>query len=180
MPAFCPILETVLKRAFWYFEHFCAFLTNCFAQSAHNFKVVFLIHRTTLWQEFMMQSKKTVSKTFTFNRTWRAFIDLGFSVRFHWDDWALVSMSLPYTYDSQPVLTFLSKSWSSLNVVNISWTMSMRHCFCTKFSNFGTVFAAARFMLKTSVNIAWHKPNDMPTSSATALIVIQRLLLQCF
>ena len=33
---------------------FCAFLTNCLAQSAHNFKTVCLIDRTTLWQKFMM------------------------------------------------------------------------------------------------------------------------------
>ena len=36
------------------FPQFCVFLTNCFMQSAYNFKVVFLIERTTLWQEFMM------------------------------------------------------------------------------------------------------------------------------
>ena len=35
------------------FPQFCAFLTNCFAQSAHNFKLVFLIDHTTLSQEFM-------------------------------------------------------------------------------------------------------------------------------
>ena len=32
----------------------------------------------------------------------------GFSGRFHWDDFAFVSMSQPYTYDSTPVITFLS------------------------------------------------------------------------
>ena len=36
------------------FPQFCAFLTNCLPQSAHNFKVLFLIDGTTLWQEFMM------------------------------------------------------------------------------------------------------------------------------
>ena len=36
------------------FPQFCAFLTNYFAQSAHNFKIVFLIERTTLRQIFMM------------------------------------------------------------------------------------------------------------------------------
>ena len=40
--------------------------------------------------------------------------------------------------------------------------------FCSKFSNFGTIFAATRFMPKTSVKIAWHELNDMPTSSATS------------
>ena len=33
---------------------FCAFLTNCITQSAHISKLVFLIDRTTLWQEFVM------------------------------------------------------------------------------------------------------------------------------
>ena len=42
------------------------------------------------------------------------------------------------------------------NVVNISWAMSMRLCFCLKFSNFRTTSAAACFMPKTSVKIAWH------------------------
>ena len=126
MPAFIPILQTLLKHAFWYCQQllfrFFFYLLNCswilsfyryllfweeekvsggqfrwirwlrhdygflfflpkthshasilelvhyhgaksmivfstilcFAPSAHNFKVVFLIDRTTLWQEFMM------------------------------------------------------------------------------------------------------------------------------
>ena len=82
-------------------------------------------------------------------------------------------MSLPYTHDSSPVMTVLSKSGS------------LQRCYCAKFSNFWTIFASARFMPKTSVKIAWHKPKDMPTS-VTSLIVIWRLtksfssLLQCF
>ena len=35
----------------WFFHNYVRF---CFAQSAHNFKAVFLIDRTTLWQEFIM------------------------------------------------------------------------------------------------------------------------------
>ena len=67
------------------------------------------------------------------------------------------------------VMTFLSKSESSLNVINISWAMSMRQCFAfLQFCNFGTNFAASYFMPKTSV-----KP-VLPTSSATSLIVIRR------
>ena len=50
-------------------------------------------------------------------------------------------------------------------VSNISCTMSMQRCFFSKFRYFGTIFAAARFILKTSVKIAWQEPNDMPTSS---------------
>ena len=44
-----------LVRCPWLvFPQFCAFLANCLAQSAHNYKVVFHIDSTTLWQEFMM------------------------------------------------------------------------------------------------------------------------------
>ena len=42
--------------------------------------------------------------------------------------------------------------------------------FCSKFSDFGIIFPAARFMAKTFVKIAWHEPNDMPASSAMFLI----------
>ena len=55
-----------------------------------------------------LQSKNTVSKTFTFDRTRRAFFGLGSSGRFHWYDWALVSVSYPYTHNLSPVMTFLS------------------------------------------------------------------------
>ena len=72
-------------------------------------------------------------------------------------------------------MTFLSKSRSSLNVVNISWAMSMRRCFCSKFSNFETIYATARFMPKTNVKSPWDEPDDMPTLLKTSLIVIRRL-----
>ena len=44
------------------FPQFCAFLTNCFTQSAQNFKVVSLIVRKTLWQEFMMHHAKAIEE----------------------------------------------------------------------------------------------------------------------
>ena len=59
--------------------------------------------------------------------------------------------------------------------INISWAISMGRCFCSKFSNFGTIFAVARFMPKISVKIAWHEMNNMLTSSATSPTVIRRL-----
>ena len=62
-----------------------------------------------------------------------------------------------------------------MNVVNISWAISMRRCFRSKFSNFGTIFATASFMPKTFVRTAWHERNDMPTSSVIFLLVIQQL-----
>ena len=156
-----------MQKPWLIFQQFCAFLTNCFAQSAHNFKVVFLKDRTTLWRDFMMNhaiaikensgqnlhiwpkltcffrswlfwmlplgllgfgvnvvaihswfvtsynliicttlfhiicttlwqesmmhhaiaiAENIVSKTFAFDRLWRALFGLGSSVRFHWDD----------------------------------------------------------------------------------------------
>ena len=81
-----------------------------------------------------------------------------------WDIWNVDCV------DPLPVMTFLSKSGSSLNVVNNSGAMSL-----LKFCNFGTIFAVARFMPEISVKIACHEPNDMPTSSASSLIVIRRL-----
>ena len=44
----------MVQKPWLSFPQFCEFRTNCFAQLALNFKVVFLIDRTTLWQEFMM------------------------------------------------------------------------------------------------------------------------------
>ena len=80
------------------FPQIYAFLMNCFSQSAHNFKVVFLIDRKTWWQEFRMhhmllESKKIVSKTFTFDQTWRMFFALASSVGFHWDDLTLIILA---------------------------------------------------------------------------------------
>ena len=89
-----------------------------------------------------LQSKKTVSKTFRFDRNWRAFF---------WTFPMICHQLWPF------------------------WATSIERCFCSIFSNSGTIFAAARFMPKTSVKITWHEPNDMPRLSATSLIEIQRL-----
>ena len=137
-----------MAQNLWFvFPQFCAFPRNCFAQSAHNFKVVYLINRTTLWQEFMIHHCHC-------NR------------RKQWNTFDRIQ-------DSSPVMTFLSKYGSTLIVVNISW-----------FSNFGTIFAAARFMPNTSVKIACYQPRNMPTSSATSLYsdstIIQNNFLHCF
>ena len=43
-------------------------------------------------------------------------------------------------------------------------------CFCSKCSNFLKIFRS-----KTSIKIAWNKPNDMLSSLATSLILIRRL-----
>ena len=69
----------------------------------------------------------------------------------------------------------MSGEYGGWGIVSDSWATSICCCFCSKFNNFGTNFAATRFIPKTfEKNIAWHKPIDMPTSSATSLIVIRR------
>ena len=76
-----------------------------------------------------------------------------------------------------PVMALLSKSGSSLNIINFYCTMFMRRSICLKFSTF-----------KTSLKFCGHEPNDMPKSLATSLIVtrqslssiIQNHYLQCF
>ena len=51
----CVSCCVIMIRNLWLvFPQFCAFLTNCFVQSGPNFKLVFVIDRTTLWQELMM------------------------------------------------------------------------------------------------------------------------------
>ena len=82
------------------------------------------------------------------------------------------------------ILTIASELRLFLANLDRLWTLStcpelcpFRCCFYLKFCNFGTIFTSARFMPKTSIKIAWHEPNDMPTSSVSFLqvIVIRRL-----
>ena len=80
------------------FPEFCAFLSNCVEQSAHSFKVVFLIYRTTLWQRIHDAPRhcnrwKQWVKPSHLTELDVLFVGLGSSGRFHWNDWALVSMS---------------------------------------------------------------------------------------
>ena len=68
----------------------------------------------------------------------------------------------------------MSGEYGGWGIVSDSWAASTRRCFCSKFNNFGTNFAATRFIPKTFEKISWHEPIDMTTSSATSLIVIRR------
>ena len=77
-------------------------------------------------------------------------------------------------------MTLFSKSGSSLTSSNISWAKVMRRVLWSKFSNYGTNFAATRFRPIMSEKIAWHEPTDMPTSSATSLILIRRFSIIIF
>ena len=104
------------------YPQFCAFLANCFAQSTHNFKVIFLIDRTTLWQEFMMhyaiaieenseQNLHIWPKLTSYFRSWLSLGWLGFGFN-------VIGIH-------SQIVTFFSKSESTLNIVNISWAMSL-------------------------------------------------------
>ena len=60
-------------------------------------------------------------------------------------------------------------------LANMEAGASLQYCFCPKIhEEFGTYYAATRFIPKTFKKISWHEPIDMPTSSATYLIVIRR------
>ena len=48
------------------FSQFSAFLTNCLALSVHNFKIVFLIDRMTLYQEFMIYNAIAIEENLHF------------------------------------------------------------------------------------------------------------------
>ena len=148
------------------FPQFCAFLTNFFAELAHNFKVVFLIDRTTLWQEFMMHQAIAIKENSGQNLHIRPNLTsffrscLFWTLALGWLDFAFATSYDPF-----------EQSWgSSLNVVSISCAMSMHRSFCSRFSSFETIFAAAPYLPKTSVKIDWHEPNDMTTSSATSIL----------
>ena len=142
------------------FPQLCRFLTNCFTQSPHNFKAVFLIDRTTLWQELFMHHAIAIKETRS----------LGFLDAFI----GMIGLWIQ-CHSHTPIIRH--QLWSFWANLVRRWTSSTspKRCFCSKFSNFGTIFAAARFMPKTSVKIAWHEPNEIPTLSATSLIVIRLL-----
>ena len=71
----------------------------------------------------------------------------------------------------------MSGEYGDWGIVSDSWVTSIHRCFCSKFNNSGTNFAATRFIPKTLEKISWHEPIDMPTSSATSLIAIRRSLI---
>ena len=142
MPAYFSILETLLKRAFWYRQQ--------------------LLYRFFF---YLLNRSKTLSFLFPLIGV--------FSFGKRKSSAAM----------SSPSSDLFEQIWIIVERRNTPWAMSMRRCFCSKFSNFGTIFAAARFMPKTSVKITWHEPNNMPPSAAVSLIVILHWLsslLQCF
>ena len=123
------------KNQWLLFSQSFEFLTNCFAQSAHNFKAVLLIDRTTLWQEFMMYHAIAIEE----NNKQNLLIWPNLTCFFRsWPFWTLPLGWLGFGFiviDMQPWFVnsydlFWNKSGSSLNIVKFSWTMSMQRCFC--------------------------------------------------
>ena len=156
----------IVQNPWFIFPQFYAFLTNCFAKSAHSFKVVFLIDRMTLWQDDSwwttpLQSKKTVSKIFTFDRTWSAFSVLALL------DASIGMILLWFQYHSHThmIRHQLWRFWANLD---FRWTSSTSPERCQ------------RFIPKKFVKIACHEPNYRATSSAIFLIVIRRLSKNIF
>ena len=125
------------------FQKFCAFLANWSAQSAYNSKVVFLIDLVARIYEapaYCNWRKQWAKPNLTGFFFVLALLVASIGMIGLWFAWFVI----------------FEQIWI---VVNISWAMSMRRCFCSKFSNFGTTFFATRFMPKTCVKIAWHDLN---------------------
>ena len=96
-PIKCDRCIIVVQKPWIVLTQIRAFFSDCFTQTKLNLSVVLLIDRLTWWQEFtiLLKSKNTVSITFTFDRTCRAFFGLGEPECLDRDDWDLVSTSYP-------------------------------------------------------------------------------------
>lgn len=107
-------------------SQFRAFFSFRFLTTAHNIKVVLLIELTIFSQESLpLQSKKTVSKTFTFDQTWRAFFGLTSSA---------VSIEMIEPKFCHQLWSF----WTTLTPFSISWAMFMQQSFGPTCINFRT------------------------------------------
>ena len=158
----------MLRNQWLVFPQFCWFLTNCFPQSVHNIKVVFVIDRVTLLREFMTHHKKKKKNS-----------EQNFYI---WPNLAAFPGLVFWTH--LWLITFLNKSGSLSNIVNVSWAISKWYCFCSKFSIFGTIFADARYTPKTTVKIylAWAKryANIISHISNSVSMIIQNHFRNCF
>ena len=143
----CELVRYHGAKSVIIFPQSCAFLTNCFAQLKHNFKVVFLIKRTTLWQDFMIHHSIAIEENGEQNI---------FSILVLLVNWAQCQS---HTSIIRHHLWPFEQIWIVVSDV---------HAKLDKICIFGTIFAAVRFLPKTSLKIAWHEPNDMSTSSTTS------------
>ena len=159
----------------WFLPQFCLFLMNCFAQSAHNFKVPYWPYN--LVARIPLQSIETVSKTFAFNQNWRALFSFGSSTKIIGFDFNVIAIHLWFVsnYD------LFGEIWI---VVNISWAIFMRPCLCLKLFNFRTIFIAASFMLKTFIKLLYvsqtKRQHQQQLFSNSDSMIIENLFLHCF
>ena len=208
------------SKIFVVFPQFCAFLTNCIALSAYNFKVVFLSDRTTLWQEFIVHHAIAIEENSEWNlhicpnlmcffRSWLfwtlplGWLGFGFNIiAIHpWfvtskseQIWIVVERCKHLLTDVHAkkfnVQTIHPWFVNSYELSEQIWIVVERRqhplsdVYATSFSNFETIFDAARFMPKKFLKMGWHEPNDMPTSLATLSnsdsSIIQNHFLYCF
>ena len=83
-------------------------------------------------------------------------------------------------YNISMVITHFGNSALSLTSFSDSWVTSIRRCFCSKFNNFETNFAATRFIPKTFKKMSWHEPIDMPTLCYTLFHVLRKIWYKFF
>lgn len=89
------------------------------------------------------------SVTLVLLHTWRSFIDLGDNGCFHWDEWALVSRSRPWTHVSSPVIMISRYSRMALQ----EFEQIFSH-FITNTLLLLWHFAASQYMPKSCVKMA--------------------------
>ena len=196
MPTFFPILETLMKRGFWYRQQF---LFRFWFYLLNRSKTLSFHRCLQFWEEEKVRASQArwiqwLRHVYTFVVGQKPKSMISFSTIL-WHAIAIEENSEQNLYIC-PNLTCFFRSWLywalslrwlafGINVIAIhSWLVtnydffeqmwivverSMRRSFWSKFSNFGTIFAATRFMPEASVKIACHEPYDMPTSIAASI-----------
>ena len=156
------------------FPQFYAYLTYCFAQLAHNFKVVFLIDHTTLWQEFMMHHTIAIEENSEQNlNIWPNLTCILRSRLF----WTLPLGWLGFGFNIIAIHLWFATSY---DVFEQFWIVvehrQQRPDRCPCDVVFAQNFAILEQSSLPQVSwIAWHGPNDVPISSAISQIAIRRL-----
>ena len=111
----------------WAFPHFCAFLTNWFAYSAHNFKVVLIIDRTTKnrwsWQEFIMHHDIAIEKNSEQN------LHIWSNLRCFFGCWHFWTLPLKWLCFVSNVLAIHPWFITSYDIYEQIFNISMRRCF---------------------------------------------------
>ena len=163
MPAFFPIIQTLLKRA----------NSSCF-----DFAFISSVKMTSRW---LTSSSYLILAEFWSVQGLRSPVASQRGAMF-----VQVSFVISELCRILPVSAVLGKGksqrhqiWSQIWIIveRRRHLLSDVHLklFSIKIKQFWNNLRCHTFMLKTLSKIAWHKPNDMPTSSVTSLIVIRRL-----